>query len=158
MAAWCAAAAGSRHWLQIDAADCFCTPAFVPRVQDLAPSTYTHARMLMHRGELPSTPDSRCAAPPPEQVHGDLKPENVLLSGDCVLKIADLGQSQFFERGDTFNRTRGTPAFLREWHRRRRMAGCLRLPLCVRRKGLRVIATALLVTIAIKRVLRGSCC
>jgi serine/threonine protein kinase len=48
-------------------------------------------------------------------VHGDLKPENVLLAGDCTLKIADFGQSQFFEKKDTFNRTLGTPAFLREW-------------------------------------------
>ncbi|GAB4817522.1 hypothetical protein N2152v2_004568 [Parachlorella kessleri] len=47
-------------------------------------------------------------------VHGDLKPENVLLSGDGTLKIADFGQSQFFEKKDTFNRTLGTPAFLRE--------------------------------------------
>ncbi|KAL6777693.1 hypothetical protein ACKKBG_A15290 [Auxenochlorella protothecoides x Auxenochlorella symbiontica] len=45
-------------------------------------------------------------------VHGDMKPDNVLLSGDSTVKIADFGQAHFFRKRDTFNRTLGTPAFL----------------------------------------------
>ncbi len=46
-------------------------------------------------------------------IHGDMKPENVLLSGDATVKIADFGQSQFMSGGeDTLRRTLGTPAFL----------------------------------------------
>ncbi|KDD74002.1 protein kinase, partial [Helicosporidium sp. ATCC 50920] len=45
-------------------------------------------------------------------VHGDMKPDNVLLSGDATVKIADFGQARFFDVRDTFRRTRGTPAFL----------------------------------------------
>ncbi|PSC68038.1 Replication factor C subunit 5 [Micractinium conductrix] len=46
-------------------------------------------------------------------VHGDVKPENVMLCGRGTVKIGDFGQSQFFERGsDTFERTLGTPAYL----------------------------------------------
>jgi [calcium/calmodulin-dependent protein kinase] kinase len=41
-----------------------------------------------------------------------MKPENVMLSGSGVVKIGDFGQSQFFDRRDTFNRTLGTPAYL----------------------------------------------
>lgn len=49
------------------------------------------------------------------QVHGDVKPENVLLSGNGTVKIGDFGQSQFFGRRDVFNRTLGTPAYLGAW-------------------------------------------
>ena len=46
-------------------------------------------------------------------VHGDIKPENMLLSGDSSVKIADFGQSQFMKHGDdTLHQTLGTPAFL----------------------------------------------
>lgn len=45
-------------------------------------------------------------------VHGDVKPENVMLSGNGTVKIGDFGQSQFFGRRDVFNRTLGTPAYL----------------------------------------------
>ncbi|KAL4436590.1 hypothetical protein ABPG75_003729 [Micractinium tetrahymenae] len=45
-------------------------------------------------------------------VHGDVKPENVMLCGGGAVKIGDFGQSQFFDRRDTFNRTLGTPAYL----------------------------------------------
>lgn len=46
-------------------------------------------------------------------VHGDIKPENILLAGDSCVKIADFGQSQFMEQGDdTLHRTLGTPAYL----------------------------------------------
>lgn len=47
-------------------------------------------------------------------VHGDVKPENILLSGDAVVKISDFGGSQLVgESGDdTFCQTLGTPAFL----------------------------------------------
>ena len=46
-------------------------------------------------------------------IHGDMKPENVLLAGDATVKIADFGQSQFMSGGeDTLRRTLGTPAFL----------------------------------------------
>ena len=41
-----------------------------------------------------------------------MKPENVMLSGSGVVQIGDFGQSQFFDRRDTFNRTLGTPAYL----------------------------------------------
>jgi len=46
-------------------------------------------------------------------IHGDMKPENVLLSGDATVKIADFGQSQVMSCGeDILRRTLGTPAFL----------------------------------------------
>ena len=46
-------------------------------------------------------------------IHGDMKPENVLLSGDATVKIADFGQSQFMSEGeDTLRRTLGTPMYL----------------------------------------------
>ena len=48
----------------------------------------------------------------PPQVHGDMKPDNVMLSGSGTVKIGDFGQSQFFDRRDTFQRTLGTPAYL----------------------------------------------
>ncbi|KAL4443668.1 hypothetical protein ABPG75_011405 [Micractinium tetrahymenae] len=46
-------------------------------------------------------------------VHGDIKPDNVLLSGSGLVKIADFGQAQFFNQGaDVFEKTLGTPAFM----------------------------------------------
>lgn len=50
--------------------------------------------------------------PHPPQVHGDVKPENVMLAGSGTVKIGDFGQSQFFGHRDVFNRTLGTPAYL----------------------------------------------
>lgn len=46
---------------------------------------------------------------------GDVKPENVMLCGGGAVKIGDFGQSQFFDRRDTFRRTLGTPAYLGGW-------------------------------------------
>lgn len=46
-------------------------------------------------------------------VHGDIKPENMLLSGDGSLKISDFGQSQILSDGESkLTKTLGTPAFL----------------------------------------------
>ncbi|KAK9830087.1 hypothetical protein WJX72_009710 [[Myrmecia] bisecta] len=45
-------------------------------------------------------------------VHGDLKPENMLLAADGRVKISDFGSAHVFARGDTMLRTAGTPAFL----------------------------------------------
>lgn len=46
-------------------------------------------------------------------VHGDIKPENMLLSGDGSLKISDFGQSQILSEGESkLTKTLGTPAFL----------------------------------------------
>ena len=46
-------------------------------------------------------------------VHGDIKPENMLLSGDGSVKISDFGQSQIFSDGESkLTKTLGTPAFL----------------------------------------------
>ncbi len=46
-------------------------------------------------------------------VHGDIKPENMLLSGDGSLKISDFGQSQMMSNGESkLTKTLGTPAFL----------------------------------------------
>jgi [calcium/calmodulin-dependent protein kinase] kinase len=46
-------------------------------------------------------------------VHGDMKPDNVLLSGTGLVKIADFGQAHFFNEGaDVFDKTLGTPAFM----------------------------------------------
>ncbi|KAI9593788.1 kinase-like domain-containing protein [Syncephalis fuscata] len=46
-------------------------------------------------------------------VHRDIKPDNLLLSQEGELKIADLGVSEMFEHGnDTMKRTAGSPAFM----------------------------------------------
>lgn len=46
-------------------------------------------------------------------VHGDMKPENVLLSGTATVKIADFGQARVMQEGaETMRRTLGTPPFL----------------------------------------------
>ncbi|XP_024397441.1 serine/threonine-protein kinase GRIK1 isoform X2 [Physcomitrium patens] len=42
-------------------------------------------------------------------IHGDIKPENLLLSGDGSIKICDFGVSRMFEGDDTVRRTPGTP-------------------------------------------------
>ena len=46
-------------------------------------------------------------------VHGDIKPENMLLSGDGSVKISDFGQSQILSpESSKLTKTLGTPAFL----------------------------------------------
>ena len=45
-------------------------------------------------------------------VHGDLKPDNLLMSAKGKIKITDFGSSHMFQRGDTMLRTMGTPAFM----------------------------------------------
>lgn len=55
------------------------------------------------------------ACPAYLSVPGDVKPENVMLCGGGAVKIGDFGQSQFFDRRDTFSRTLGTPAYLGGW-------------------------------------------
>ena len=45
-------------------------------------------------------------------VHGDIKPENMLLSGDGTVKISDFGQSQILDRDSKLTKTLGTPAYL----------------------------------------------
>eukprot|EP00890_Picochlorum_soloecismus_P005639 jgi/Picsp_1/6076/NSC_03430-R1_serine threonine protein kinase 3 len=47
-------------------------------------------------------------------VHGDIKPENMLLAGDGSVKISDFGQSQLLAPGESskLSKTLGTPAFL----------------------------------------------
>ncbi len=45
-------------------------------------------------------------------VHGDLKPDNLLMSATGKVKITDFGSSHMFQRGDTMLRTMGTPAFM----------------------------------------------
>lgn len=62
--------------------------------------------------QTPSTSAPHISIIPSHQVHGDMKPENVMLSGNGTVKIGDFGQSQFFGRRDVFNRTLGTPAYL----------------------------------------------
>ena len=45
-------------------------------------------------------------------VHGDLKPDNMLLASDGRVKISDFGSARTIEHGHTTVRTMGTPAFL----------------------------------------------
>ncbi|KAL3150518.1 hypothetical protein ABBQ32_000336 [Trebouxia sp. C0010 RCD-2024] len=45
-------------------------------------------------------------------VHGDLKPDNMLLASDGRVKISDFGSARMVDHGHTTVRTMGTPAFL----------------------------------------------
>ncbi|KAK9360434.1 kinase-like domain-containing protein [Lipomyces starkeyi] len=46
-------------------------------------------------------------------VHRDIKPDNLLLTSDNVLKIVDFGVSEFFERNnDAMSKQAGSPAFM----------------------------------------------
>ncbi len=45
-------------------------------------------------------------------VHGDIKPDNLLLSADGNIKIADFGSSRLLAGTGTLQRTIGTPAYL----------------------------------------------
>jgi serine/threonine protein phosphatase PrpC/tRNA A-37 threonylcarbamoyl transferase component Bud32 len=45
-------------------------------------------------------------------VHGDIKPQNLLLSEDGVLKIADFGISKMLAQEEALLETAGTPAFM----------------------------------------------
>lgn len=64
-----------------------------------------------------------------------------MLSGSGTVKIGDFGQSQFFDRRDTFNRTLGTPAYLgglrgRAWVHGQQFASIpAALPLCAASAG-----------------------
>jgi serine/threonine protein kinase len=45
-------------------------------------------------------------------IHGDIKPENLLIGGDGLIKICDFGVSCLFEDGDDeVQRSPGTPIF-----------------------------------------------
>jgi [calcium/calmodulin-dependent protein kinase] kinase len=45
-------------------------------------------------------------------IHGDIKPENLLISGDGSIKICDFGLSRMFEGGnDELQRSPGTPVY-----------------------------------------------
>lgn len=68
--------------------------------------------------------------------HGDLKPDNFLLSTAGHLKIADFGSSQLTRAGHLARRTTGTPAFMapemcagQEYHAR--MADVWALGVCL---------------------------
>ncbi len=45
-------------------------------------------------------------------MHGDLKPDNMLLASDGRVKISDFGSARMVDHGHTTVRTMGTPAFL----------------------------------------------
>ncbi|KAK9486432.1 kinase-like domain-containing protein [Lipomyces starkeyi] len=46
-------------------------------------------------------------------VHRDIKPDNLLLTSDNILKIVDFGVSEFFERNnDAMSKQAGSPAFM----------------------------------------------
>lgn len=45
-------------------------------------------------------------------VHGDLKPDNMLLASDGRVKISDFGSARLVDHGHRTVRTMGTPAFL----------------------------------------------
>lgn len=45
-------------------------------------------------------------------VHGDLKPDNLLLTPTGRVKISDFGSARFCEENDTIFSTAGTPAFM----------------------------------------------
>ncbi|KAI9220068.1 kinase-like domain-containing protein [Blastocladiella britannica] len=45
-------------------------------------------------------------------VHRDIKPDNLLLSGDNELKIVDFGVSEMFSSKDEVSKTAGSPAFM----------------------------------------------
>lgn len=48
-----------------------------------------------------------------EIVHGDIKPQNILVAGDGLVKIADFGISKVMSRGSELQlETAGTPAFM----------------------------------------------
>lgn len=53
----------------------------------------------------------RCAAP--QIVHRDVKPGNLLIDAEGLMKIADFGVSQMFEgEDDNFRNTAGTASFM----------------------------------------------
>ena len=45
-------------------------------------------------------------------VHGDIKPDNLLLAADGRVKISDFGSSRILQGTGMMNKTVGTPAFL----------------------------------------------
>jgi serine/threonine protein kinase len=45
-------------------------------------------------------------------VHGDIKPDNMLLSSSGVVKLSDVGSARFVADGQLMTQTMGTPAFM----------------------------------------------